>query len=108
MSGTVIYEGLSRSAIDIARDQEVTNNGGDGLVYEVPLFESPGMLNSGSSSGGGSVKVVDPVLDDGTTTTSATIPDTNVNFEGLSNADNDNVFGFRIRPPDTVGAVGPK
>lgn len=29
------------------------------------------------------------------------------NFEGLSNQDNANVFGFRVNPPDPVGAVGP-
>ena len=36
-------------------------------------------------------------------TVSATI----ANFEGLSNQDNFNVFGFRVNPPDTVGDVGP-
>ena len=30
-----------------------------------------------------------------------------VNFEGLSNTDNFNVFGFRVNPPDPVGDVGP-
>jgi hypothetical protein len=30
------------------------------------------------------------------------------NFEGLSNQDNFNVFGFRVNPPDPVGDVGPK
>lgn len=29
------------------------------------------------------------------------------NFEGLSNQDNFNIFGFRVNPPDPVGAVGP-
>ncbi|HWA88448.1 MAG TPA: hypothetical protein VG889_00325 [Rhizomicrobium sp.] len=29
------------------------------------------------------------------------------NFEGLSNQDNFNVLGFRVNPPDPVGAVGP-
>jgi hypothetical protein len=29
------------------------------------------------------------------------------NFEGLSNVDNFNTFGFRVNPPDTVGDVGP-
>ena len=35
------------------------------------------------------------------------IPGTLANFEGLSNTDNFNVFGFRVNPPDTVGDVGP-
>jgi len=30
-----------------------------------------------------------------------------VNFEGLSNQDNFNIFGFRVNPPDPNGAVGP-
>jgi len=29
------------------------------------------------------------------------------NFEGLSNLDNFNIFGFRVNPPDPVGDVGP-
>jgi hypothetical protein len=30
-----------------------------------------------------------------------------VNFEGLSNQDNFDAYGFRVNPPDTVGDVGP-
>jgi hypothetical protein len=37
----------------------------------------------------------------------ATIPATGANFEGLSNQDNFNVFGFRVNPPDPNGDVGP-
>jgi len=37
----------------------------------------------------------------------ATIADTIANFEGLSNQDNFNLFGFRVNPPDPVGDVGP-
>jgi hypothetical protein len=29
------------------------------------------------------------------------------NFEGVSNQDNFNIFGFRVNPPDPVGDVGP-
>ena len=35
------------------------------------------------------------------------MPATGANFEGLSNQDNFNVFGFRVNPPDPVGDVGP-
>lgn len=35
------------------------------------------------------------------------IPTPLVNFEGLSNLDNFNTFGFRVNPPDPVGDVGP-
>jgi hypothetical protein len=34
-------------------------------------------------------------------------PATLANFEGLSNLDNFNIFGFRVNPPDPVGDVGP-
>jgi hypothetical protein len=36
-----------------------------------------------------------------------TIPIPLVNFEGLSNQDNFNIFGFRVNPPDPNGDVGP-
>jgi hypothetical protein len=36
-----------------------------------------------------------------------TIPSTQANFEGLSNQDNFNIFGFRVNPPDNDGEVGP-
>jgi hypothetical protein len=35
------------------------------------------------------------------------IPGPLANFEGASNQDNFNVFGFRVNPPDPNGAVGP-
>jgi hypothetical protein len=37
----------------------------------------------------------------------ASIPGTLVNFEGLSNQDNFDTFGFRVNPPDPNGEVGP-
>jgi hypothetical protein len=36
-----------------------------------------------------------------------TIPSTQRNFEGLSNQDNFDIFGFRVNPPDPDGEVGP-
>ena len=36
-----------------------------------------------------------------------TIPSTQANFEGLSNQDNANIFGFRVNPPDPNGEAGP-
>ena len=35
------------------------------------------------------------------------IPSPIQNFEGLSNLDNFDIFGFRVNPPDPVGDVGP-
>lgn len=41
------------------------------------------------------------------TSVTMSIPGTIANFEGLSNQDNFDVFGFRVNPPDPVGDVGP-
>lgn len=38
---------------------------------------------------------------------SPTIPAPLTTFDGLSNQDNFNLFGFRVNPPDPVGDVGP-
>src|SRR5205823_10505698 len=35
------------------------------------------------------------------------IPSPLLTFEGLSNQDNSNLFGFRVNPPDPNGDVGP-
>jgi hypothetical protein len=40
-------------------------------------------------------------------TTPAALSAPLANFEGLSNQDNFNLFGFRVNPPDPVGDVGP-
>ena len=37
----------------------------------------------------------------------ATVSAPIANFEGISNQDNFNIFGFRVNPPDPVGDVGP-
>jgi len=39
--------------------------------------------------------------------TTPLVPGVFANFEGLSNQDNFDIFGFRVNPPDPVGDVGP-
>ena len=39
--------------------------------------------------------------------TEAALPDPEVSFDGMTNADNAASFGFRLSPPDTNGDVGP-
>jgi len=58
-----------------------------GLQEENGAFQADGALQAGLSA--------------------ASIPTTDANFEGLSNQDNFDVFGFRVNPPDPVGDVGP-
>jgi hypothetical protein len=43
----------------------------------------------------------------GAQVSAVTIPSPLQNFEGLSNQDNFNTFGFRVNPPDPNGDVGP-
>ncbi len=57
---------------------------------------------------------IEPVADNGytgsgaqTEVAPAAIPNTLQNFEGLSQQDNFNTFGFRVNPPDPNGDVGP-
>jgi hypothetical protein len=40
-------------------------------------------------------------------TTAEAVATMGANFEGISNNDNFNLFGFRVNPPDPVGDVGP-
>ena len=40
-------------------------------------------------------------------TAAIAIPSPLANFEGLSNQDNLNIFGFRVNPPDPNGEIGP-
>src|SRR5947199_5858674 len=40
-------------------------------------------------------------------TAAVAIPSPLANFEGLSNQDNLNIFGFRVNPPDPNGEIGP-
>ena len=58
-------------------------------------FSGDGAMNSANSSSRLSLN------------SAMTIPSPLVNFEGISNTDNFNLFGFRVNPPDPVGDVGP-
>jgi hypothetical protein len=49
----------------------------------------------------------DKALQSATRTGAPAIPAPSANFEGLSNLDNFNIFGFRVNPPDPNGDVGP-
>jgi hypothetical protein len=58
-----------------------------------------GFTGDGALQGGSALRAL--------TVQSAAIPGTLANFEGISNQDNFDLFGFRVNPPDPVGAVGP-
>ena len=61
-----------------------------------PDVKDQGHSGDGALQGGGGVRGV-----------AAAIPAPLLTFEGLSNQDNFNLFGFRVNPPDPNGAVGP-
>ncbi len=63
-----------------------------------PVVEDRGYSGDAALQGAGGQRLSQTAL---------TIPAPMANFEGLRNQDNFNVFGFRVNPPDPVGAVGP-
>jgi len=77
----------SEEPVDIRPDRgpEVIDNGfsGDGAASQSPVASLAASLSA------------------------ATVSAPIVNFEGISNQDNANIFGFRVNPPDPVGDVGP-
>jgi hypothetical protein len=58
-----------------------------------------------AKAGGGGSQSADGAIQ--ATAAPLAIPGTLQNFEGLSNQDNFNTFGFRVNPPDPNGEVGP-
>jgi hypothetical protein len=65
-----------------------------------PVAPDEGYAGDGALQGAAPTRLAAPAneLASGTPT---------VNFEGISNTDNFNIFGFRVNPPDPVGDVGP-
>src|SRR5438034_4918879 len=55
-------------------------------------------IQSKGYSGDGALQLLSPA---------PTIPAPLITFEGLSNQDNFNLYGFRVNPPDSDGEVGP-
>jgi hypothetical protein len=66
-------------------------------VLEVRPERGP-VVQSKGYSGDAALQVLSPAV---------AIPSPLANFEGLSNQDNFNIFGFRVNPPDPNGEVGP-
>lgn len=81
------------AAAQAARSQAA----GTSAVKDVRIERGPAIADQGNSADGAIQSAVVP----------ATIPGTSANFDGLSNQDNFNVFGFRVNPGDPNGEVGP-
>ncbi|UCD97931.1 MAG: hypothetical protein JSV42_13335 [Chloroflexota bacterium] len=70
-----------------------------------PDVKDQGFAGDGALQGGVGARFASP--DSAATAAAASISSPLANFEGLSNQDNFNLFGFRVNPPDPVGDVGP-
>jgi hypothetical protein len=65
-----------------------------------PIAVDRGFAGDGAIQGAGALQAA-------ATTSAPTISSPLLTFEGLSNQDNFNLFGFRVNPPDPMGDVGP-
>jgi hypothetical protein len=95
----------SKPLRDLAASAKGAARAADATIREVrPDRAAPSVAANGSasaaatSSGDGAVQ---------SAAAAAAIGAPLANFEGLSNQDNFNVFGFRVNPPDPNGEVGP-
>jgi hypothetical protein len=68
-------------------------------LLEIRPEGGPRAHSRGYKSGDGALQLLKPAA--------PTIPAPLLTFEGLSNEDNFNIFGFRVNPPDPNGEVGP-
>ena len=68
-------------------------------LLEIRPEGGPRARSRGYKSGDGALQLLKPAA--------PTIPAPLLTFEGLSNEDNFNIFGFRVNPPDPNGEVGP-
>jgi len=89
-----------------ARDIAPMSGGGrlalpEGGILDVRPERGPTVLDKGHSADGALGKP------NAAATSAAKKGDVFANFEGVSNQDNFNIFGFRVNPPDPVGDVGP-
>ncbi len=65
-----------------------------------PVAKDRGFSGDGAIQGTGALRAA-------AASPAATIAAPLLTFEGVSNQDNFNIFGFRVNPPDPVGDVGP-
>jgi hypothetical protein len=94
----------SPDAFDVSEPlRELAKKAKPGKAKDLPEERGPVVADQGHSGDG--------ALQGGAAAAAAVapeaIPGPLQNFEGLSNQDNFNVFGFRVNPPDPVGDVGP-
>jgi hypothetical protein len=86
------------AAFDVSRPlRELAKSAAPATFRGLPPERGPTLANVGHTTDGALQR----------TLPAPSIPGTLANFEGLSNQDNFNTFGFRVNPPDPNGEVGP-
>ncbi len=102
-SNAVAFD-VSPPARGLSKANAAAPNVLDGRLINIRPDRGPGVTNSGFSGDGalerGAARIQSLM-------SMPTLPAPNLTFEGLSNADNLAVLGFRVAPPDPVGDVGP-
>ncbi len=86
-------------AFDVSRPLSVLARDAKAPTARLDLDEDDPAPTDGPFTGDGAGQTLLPTV--------STIGGTIANFEGISNQDNFNAFGFRVNPPDPVGDVGP-
>jgi hypothetical protein len=77
---------------------------GSDKIVEIRPDRGPDVIDNGFSGNGAASAAVSPRS---SSASALAIAAPIANFEGLSNQDNFNTFGFRVNPPDPNGEVGP-
>jgi hypothetical protein len=86
------------AAFDVSRPlRELAKSAAPATFRGLPPERGPTLANVGHTTDGALQRALP----------APSIPGTLANFEGLSNQDNFNTFGFRVNPPDPNGEVGP-
>jgi len=95
--GKAVRFAVSEAARDLPPAETKPEDTGDLGLKQIPTR----VLRSGVTEEGSP----DAVVQDSVVTLATPAP--SVSFDGISNQDNFNAFGFRVSPPDTNGDVGP-
>jgi len=94
-----VAKATKASAFDVSRPlRELAKSAGPLMATGLPAERGPAIVGNKSHSADGALQRELPA---------PAIPGPLANFEGLSNQDNFNTFGFRVNPPDPNGEVGP-
>jgi hypothetical protein len=113
--GSAIHHDVSAPLRDIRLDSARSSGSTEETSIEIPLRIPSRAPTGGSAESRAAGAPVAPTTLTGSTAAEgggpapvpSVTPPAHLNFEGLSDADNQAVVGFRLVPPDTEGDIGP-